>query len=51
MVKAGNTETIEVTEPLTVIVGKPGGVSATLRGAAVELPQVPGKTFSRVTLK
>jgi cytoskeleton protein RodZ len=51
MVKAGSTETIEVTEPVTVVVGKPDSVSATLRGAAVELPEVPGKTFSRVTLK
>jgi cytoskeleton protein RodZ len=51
MVKAGSTETIEVTQPVTLIVGKPGGVSATLRGAAVELPPVPGKTIARVTLK
>jgi cytoskeleton protein RodZ len=51
MVKAGSTETIEVTQPVTVIVGKPDSVSATLRGAAIELPQVPGKTFARVTLK
>jgi cytoskeleton protein RodZ len=51
MVKGGSTETIAVTEPVTVIVGKPDSVSATLRGAAVELPQVPGKTFARVTLK
>ncbi|HEX9172304.1 MAG TPA: RodZ domain-containing protein [Telluria sp.] len=51
MVKAGSTETVDVTEPLTVTVGKPAAVSATLRGAAVELPTVPGKTFARVTLK
>jgi cytoskeleton protein RodZ len=51
MVKAGSTETVDVNEPVTVIVGKPSGVSATLRGAAVELPMVPGKTFARVTLK
>jgi cytoskeleton protein RodZ len=51
MVKGGSTETIEVTEPVTVVVGKPDSVSATLRGVALELPQVPGKSFSRVTLK
>jgi cytoskeleton protein RodZ len=51
MVKGGSTETIEVTEPVTVVVGKPDSVSATLRGAALALPQVPGKSFSRVTLK
>jgi cytoskeleton protein RodZ len=51
MLKAGTTETVDVAEPVTLIVGKPSGVSATLRGAAVELPPVPGGTISRVNLK
>lgn len=51
LVKAGSTETIEVTEPVNLVVGAPTGVSATLRGAAVALPQSPGKTISRVSLK
>lgn len=51
LVKAGSTETVEVNEPVNVVVGKPSGVSATLRGAPVELPLVPGKTISRVSLK
>lgn len=51
LAKAGSTETVEVTEPVNVVVGKPSGVSATLRGAPVELPPVPGKTISRVSLK
>jgi cytoskeleton protein RodZ len=51
LVKAGSTETVEVNEPVNVVVGKPSAVSATLRGAAVELPLVPGKTISRVSLK
>ena len=51
LVKAGSTETIEVPGTATLVVGNPGGVSATLRGAAVALPAVPGKTISRVTLK
>jgi cytoskeleton protein RodZ len=51
LVKAGNTETFPVEQPVTVIVGNPGGVKATLRGAAVELPLLPGKTFARVSLK
>jgi len=50
LVKAGSTETVEVPGTATLVVGNPGGVSATLRGAAVALPQVPGKTISRVTL-
>ena len=51
LVKGGSTETVDVTEPVTLIVGKPGAVSATLRGAQVELPPVPGSTISRVNLK
>ena len=51
LVKGGSTETFEVTEPVTVVVGKPDAVTATLRGATVALPLTPGKTFSRVALK
>lgn len=38
LVKAGTVETLDITEPVTLVVGKPGGVSATLRGEAVSLP-------------
>jgi len=51
LVKAGSTESVEVSGPVTLTVGAPGGVSATLRGANVSLPQQPGKTIARVTLK
>ena len=51
LVKAGNTETFDITEPVTVVVGKPEAVTATLRGANVALPLMPGKKFSRVALK
>ncbi|MGJ9417319.1 helix-turn-helix domain-containing protein [Massilia sp. CMS3.1] len=51
LVRAGSTETVEVPGTATLVVGNPTGVSATLRGAAVALPPVPGKTISRVTLK
>jgi cytoskeleton protein RodZ len=51
LVKAGSTESVQVDKPVTMIVGNPKGVSASLRGANVELPMVPGKTISRVTLK
>ncbi len=51
LVKAGSTETIEVAEPVKLVVGNPTAVSATLRGASVELPQVPGKTIARLALK
>jgi cytoskeleton protein RodZ len=51
LVRAGSTETIEVPGTATLVVGNPAGVSATLGGAAVALPPVPGKTISRVTRK
>lgn len=51
LVRGGSTETFDITEPVTLIVGKPASVSATLRGAAVELPPVAGSTVSRVNLK
>jgi len=51
LVKAGSTETVDVPGTATLVVGNPNGVSATLRGAAVALPPVPGKTVSRVTIK
>jgi cytoskeleton protein RodZ len=51
LVRAGSTETVEVPGTATLVVGNPGGVSATLRGAAVALPSVPGKTVARVTIK
>jgi cytoskeleton protein RodZ len=47
LVKAGTTETVSVTEPVKVVVGNAPGVSATLRGAPVDLP---GKT-ARISLK
>lgn len=51
LVKGGSTETVDINEPVTLVVGKPGAVSATLRGAQVELPPVPGSTISRVNIK
>ena len=50
-VKAGSTETIDVTGPATLTVGNPGAVTATLRGSAVSLEQAPGKKFAQVSLK
>lgn len=50
MLKAGSTETVEVSEPVTLVVGKPSGVSATFRGNAVELPSTKG-AVARVSLK
>jgi cytoskeleton protein RodZ len=51
LVKGGSTESFDITEPVTLVVGKPSAVNATLRGAAVALPPVAGSTVSRVNLK
>jgi cytoskeleton protein RodZ len=51
LVKAGSLETVNVEQPVRVTVGNPGGVTATLRGTAVALPPVPGKTLARVNLQ
>jgi cytoskeleton protein RodZ len=51
LVKAGSTEIVNVDQPVRVIVGNPGSVSASLRGTPVALPPVPGKTYSLVNLQ
>jgi cytoskeleton protein RodZ len=51
LARAGSTETVELTEPVTLVVGKPDAVTATLRGAPVALPPTAGSTVSRVNLK
>jgi cytoskeleton protein RodZ len=51
LVKGGSTETVNVAGPVRLTVGNPNGVSATLRGTAVALPAVPGKTLARVNLQ
>ncbi|MGX9220415.1 helix-turn-helix domain-containing protein [Massilia varians] len=50
-VKAGSTETFDVTGPGMLTVGNPAAVSATLRGSPVSLEQAPGKKFAQVSLK
>ncbi|MTV39537.1 DUF4115 domain-containing protein, partial [Duganella radicis] len=51
VVKAGSTETFDIKDPALLIVGKPGGVEATLGGAPLALPLIPGGTISRVNIK
>ena len=51
LVKGGSTETVNVDQPVRVTVGNPTAVTATLRGANVTLPAVPGKTLARVNLQ
>ena len=51
MVKAGSTETFEINGPAVLVVGKPGVVQATLRGAKLDLPTISGGTIARVNIK
>ena len=51
MLKAGSTETVQITEPVTLIVGKPDGVKATLRGTALPLPANASGAVARVALQ
>jgi cytoskeleton protein RodZ len=51
LVKGGSTESVQVDEPATVVVGNSGAVTAMLRGAPVQLPMLPGKTVARVSIK
>jgi cytoskeleton protein RodZ len=51
MVTAGSTESFDITEPVQLVVGKPDGVQATLRGKALPLPRAPGGTTSRLNIK
>lgn len=51
LVKGGSIETITVNQPVTLIVGKPSAVDATLRGTVVPLPALPGGRVARVQLQ
>ncbi|MGK5024016.1 helix-turn-helix domain-containing protein [Janthinobacterium sp. RB2R34] len=51
LVKAGSTETFDITGPAVLVVGKPEVVQATLRGARLELPRIAGGTIARVNIK
>ena len=51
LVKAGSTETFDITGPAVLVVGKPDVVQATLRGARLDLPTISGGTISRVNIK
>ena len=50
-VKAGSVETIDIAGPVTLTVGNPGAVTASLRGSAISLQEAPGKKFAQVSLK
>ena len=49
--KAGSTQTIDVTEPMTMVLGNAPGVDVRLRGEAVALPAQPGSNVVNVNIK
>lgn len=51
VVKAGEVENVEVTEPVTIIIGNASGVDATLRGAPLELKAGSKTNVARLNLK
>ena len=51
VVQAGSTESFKVSEPMLLIVGKPSGVAATLRGVPLALPPGPGGKPTRVNIQ
>lgn len=51
IVKAGETEKLEVNQPVSVIIGNAAGVDLTLRGAPVELKRKANSNVARLNLK
>jgi cytoskeleton protein RodZ len=51
IVKAGESERVEVDEPVSVVIGNASGVEATLRGTPVELKTKGSNNVARLSLK
>ena len=51
LVKAGSTESVDMSQPVNVIIGNLAGVDATLRGAPLDLKAGSKTNVARVTLK
>lgn len=51
IVKAGETENIEMTQPVSVVIGNAAGADLTLRGAPVELKRKANSNVARLNLK
>ncbi|MGS0742552.1 helix-turn-helix domain-containing protein [Glaciimonas sp. GG7] len=49
--KAGSTETIEIDQPVSVVIGNLAGVQATLRGTAIDLKSDTKNNIARLNLK
>ncbi|HZW13584.1 MAG TPA: RodZ domain-containing protein [Noviherbaspirillum sp.] len=51
IVKAGESETVQVTEPVSLVIGNAAGVDASLRGVPLELKPGTKSNVARVNLK
>ena len=51
IVKAGETENVQINEPVSVVIGNAAGVDATLRGEPVELKPNSKSNVARLNLK
>lgn len=51
VLRAGSTETFELTGPLTVTVGNASGVNATVRGAPLDLAATTRNNVARISIK
>jgi cytoskeleton protein RodZ len=51
LAKAGSTETVDMSQPVNIIIGNLAGVDATLRGAPVDLKAGSKTNVARLTLK
>lgn len=51
IMKLGETETVQITEPVSVVIGNASGVDATLRGSPVELKAGSRNNVARLTVK
>ncbi|HJV73783.1 MAG TPA: RodZ domain-containing protein [Noviherbaspirillum sp.] len=51
IVKAGETESLEVTEPISIVIGNATGIDAILRGAAIELKPATKSNVARLNVK
>lgn len=51
IVKAGESASVEMAEPVSVVIGNAAGVDATLRGTPVEIKAIGNSNVARLTLK
>jgi cytoskeleton protein RodZ len=49
--KAGTTESVDVDEPVSVVIGNAAGVDASFRGAPLELKSSANNNVARLNLK